>query len=46
MSGEIFLTSVHRLEEVLACSQDRLSAVGFHFPLLVELCSDWKWKFV
>jgi hypothetical protein len=21
------------------CSQDRLSAVGLHFPLLVELCS-------
>jgi hypothetical protein len=22
------------------CSQDRFCAVGLHFPLLVELCSD------
>jgi hypothetical protein len=26
------------MEEVFACSQDRLSAVGLHFPLLVESC--------
>jgi hypothetical protein len=36
---------LYRFEEVLACSQERLSAVGLHFRRLVELCSGWKWKF-
>jgi hypothetical protein len=39
MSGEIYLCQLYRLEEILACSQDRLSDVGLNFPLLVELCS-------
>jgi hypothetical protein len=36
MSGEIFVTSVYRLDEVLAFSQDQLSAADLHFLLVVN----------
>jgi hypothetical protein len=45
MSDEIFLMSVIKIEGDFGVFSGPVSGVDLHFPLVVELCSDWKWKF-